>query len=90
MKRREEKEENNKKRSKTYRKKKKPKKLVRKVASVYNLTPKILPEGTAKLRWAGDIIFFRAPRSSFRVSHSSVGFSVAQKGAAFQCRPQLS
>ena len=87
MKRREEKEENNKKkRSKTYRKKKKPKKLGRKVASVHNLTPKILPEGTAKLRWAGDIIFFRAPRSSFRVRHSSVGCSVAQKGAAFQCR----
>jgi hypothetical protein len=62
LKRREEKEENNKKkRSKNYRKKKKPKKLGRMVASVHDLTPKILPEGPAKLQWAGrgagDIIF---------------------------------
>jgi hypothetical protein len=27
------------------------------------------PEGTAKLRWAGDIISFKVPRSSFRVRH---------------------
>ena len=33
--------------------KKKTEKLGRLVALVHNLTPKILPEGSAKLRWAG-------------------------------------
>jgi hypothetical protein len=36
-----------------------------------------------ELRWAGDIIFYRVPRSSYWVRHSSVGCSIAQKGAAF-------
>jgi hypothetical protein len=31
---------------------------------------------------AGDIIFFRVPRSSLRMRRSSVGCSVVQKGAA--------
>ena len=61
MKRREEKEKNKKKkRSKNYRKEK-PKKLGRMVAPVHNFHPKTLPEGSAKLRWAGrgagDLIF---------------------------------
>jgi hypothetical protein len=58
LKRREEKEENNKKKRS---KKEKTEKIGRMVASVHNLNPKILPEGLAKLRWAGrgagDIIF---------------------------------
>ncbi len=29
------------------------------------------PEATAKLQWAGDIIFFRVLRSSFRVRHEN-------------------
>ena len=53
LKRREEKEENNKKkRSKNYTKKEKPKKLGRMVAPVH-FDPKILPKGSAKLRWVG-------------------------------------
>jgi hypothetical protein len=44
-------ENNKKKRSKNYRKEK-PKKLGRMVAPVHNFDPKILPEGSAKLRWA--------------------------------------
>jgi hypothetical protein len=53
LKRREEKEENNKKkRSKSYTKKEKPKKLGRMVAPVH-FDPKILPKGSAKLRWVG-------------------------------------
>jgi hypothetical protein len=52
LKRRVEREENNKKkRSKNYRTEK-PKKLGRMVAPVHNFDPKILPEGSAKLRWA--------------------------------------
>jgi hypothetical protein len=52
LKRRVEREENNKKkRSKNYRKEK-PKKIRRMVAPVHNFDPKILPEGSAKLRWA--------------------------------------
>jgi hypothetical protein len=51
IKRREEKEENNK--SKNYIKKEKPKNIRVLVASVHNFDPKILPEGSAKLRWAG-------------------------------------
>jgi hypothetical protein len=52
LKRRVEREENNKKkRSKNYRKEK-PKKLGRMVAPVHNFDPKILPEGSAKLRLA--------------------------------------
>jgi hypothetical protein len=47
VKRREEKEENNKKDPKTI---KKTKKLGRMVALLHNLTPKRLPEGSAKLR----------------------------------------
>jgi hypothetical protein len=35
-------------------------------------------------------IFFRVPRSSLRVRRSSVGCSVAQKGAAQLRRAQLS
>jgi hypothetical protein len=50
VKRREEKGENNKKDPKNI---KKPKKLGHMVALLHNLTPKILPEGSAKLRWAG-------------------------------------
>ncbi len=51
LKRREEKEENNKKkRSKTYIKEEKPKKLGRTVAPAHNFDPKILREGSAKLR----------------------------------------
>jgi hypothetical protein len=51
LKRRVESEENNKKkRSKNYRKEK-PKKIGRMVAPVHNFDPKILPEGSAKLRW---------------------------------------
>ena len=61
IKRREEKEEKNKKkRSKpTYIKKGKPKKLGRTIAPAHNFDPKILREGSAKLRWAGprDLIF---------------------------------
>jgi hypothetical protein len=62
LKRREEKEENNKKkRSKSYTNKGKPKKIGRMVAPIHNFDPKILPEGSAKLRWAGrgagDLIF---------------------------------
>jgi hypothetical protein len=53
LKRRVEREENNKKkRSKNYRKEKPKKKLGRMVAPVHNFDPKILPEGSAKLRWA--------------------------------------
>jgi hypothetical protein len=54
LKRREEKEENNKKkRSKSYTKKEKNlKKLGRMVAPVH-FDPKILPKGSAKLRWVG-------------------------------------
>ena len=53
LKRREEKEENNKKkRFKSYTKKEKPKKLGRMVAPVH-FDPKILPKGSAKLRWVG-------------------------------------
>jgi hypothetical protein len=53
-KRRDEKEENNnKKRPKNYRNKKRKNELGRIFALVHNLTPKILPEGSAKLRWAG-------------------------------------
>jgi hypothetical protein len=53
LKRREEKEENNKKkRSKSYTKKEKPKQLGRIVAPVH-FDPKILPKGSAKLRWVG-------------------------------------
>jgi hypothetical protein len=52
LKRRVEREENNKKkRSKNYRKEK-PKKIGRMVAPVHNFDPKILPEGSAKLRLA--------------------------------------
>ena len=60
LKRREEKEENsNKQRSKPIKKRKKPKKLGRTVAPTHNFDPKILREGSAKLRWAGprDLIF---------------------------------
>jgi hypothetical protein len=47
----------------------------------------ISPEGSAKLRWGGggqerEHNVFRVPRSSLRVWSSSVGCSVAQKGAA--------
>ena len=53
LKRREEKEENNKKKiSKSYTKKEKPKKLGCMVAPVH-FDPKILPKGSAKLRWVG-------------------------------------
>jgi hypothetical protein len=53
LKRREEKEQNN------LKKKEKPKKLGRTVAPAHNFYPKILREGSAKLRWAGprDLIF---------------------------------
>ena len=54
LKRREEKEENNKiKDTKTLEKRKNRKKLGRMVAPVHNFDPKILPEESAKLRWAG-------------------------------------
>jgi hypothetical protein len=43
----------NKERSKNYRKKEKPEKLGRMVAPVHYFDPKILPEGSADLRWAG-------------------------------------
>ncbi len=53
---REGKEEYNKKeRSKNYRKKEKPKKLGRMVAPVHHFDPKILPERSANLRWAGRV-----------------------------------
>jgi hypothetical protein len=46
-------------------------------------TSLISPEGTAKLRWAaGEIIYFRVHRSSFRVLGRSEGCSVTPKGAA--------
>jgi hypothetical protein len=52
LKRRVEREENNKKkRSKTI-EKKSQKKIGRMMAQVYNFDPRLLPEGTAKLRWA--------------------------------------
>jgi hypothetical protein len=53
MKRREEKEENNKRKDLKSIEKKNGKKLGRMVAPVHNFDPKILPEGSAKLRWAG-------------------------------------
>jgi hypothetical protein len=51
LKRRVEREKNNKKDPKTI-EKKNQKKLGRMVAPVHNFDPKILPEGSAKLRWA--------------------------------------
>jgi hypothetical protein len=39
---------------------------------------------------SGDIKFFRVPRRSFRVRHSSVGCSVDQKGTAELSRVQRS
>jgi hypothetical protein len=51
LKRRVEREKNNKKDLKTI-EKKNQKKLGRMVAPVHNFDPKILPEGSAKLRWA--------------------------------------
>ena len=62
LKRKEEKEQKNKitkEKIQTYIKKEKPKKLGRTVAPAHNFDPKILREGSAKLRWAGprDLIF---------------------------------
>jgi hypothetical protein len=40
-----------------------------------------IKQWSVNYKYAWDIIFFRVPLSSFRVRHSSLGCSVAQKGA---------
>jgi hypothetical protein len=53
LKRREEKEETTKGKDPKIKEKKNRKNFVRMVVPLYTFDPKILPEGSAKLRWAG-------------------------------------
>ena len=50
------------------------------VAPVHNLNPTILPEGSAKLRCPGNIIFFKVPRSPFIRDRDIEGGEIEEGG----------
>ncbi len=64
------------------------KKLVRMVAPVYNFDPKILPEGSAKLRWVGriDFMFFWGSKNKQRSCDGRGGRAASRLGVAMSSK----